>query len=276
MQNPESALSRIGPLAPALRTRAISSSTKQRAALGVRATVAHADVQHLVAVGACRDDRVITELAGVAVAGAALVVAVNFADEAVDIHDQPPAAGAGTELPRAAQRQAEDAVELADMPEREGPQERPERRRRHRAMTKDRLGVAGPQDVTVIDAVRTQQHRVHQRQHLAPRPRRARPTAKPDGRVDQRLKAQPAAEGDREHQARVNDDTLIIKRDIRSVRQTMHHAGDPLMQPRSRWHGPSCLHRVMSLPHPDRTTRRKRRIKAETSSAAWRGFRSAI
>ena len=86
----------------------------QRAALRIRAAVAHADVQDLVGVGACRDDRVISQLAGIAVAGTALVVAVNLADEAVDIDDQPPAAGADAELPRAAERLTQDTVKLAE------------------------------------------------------------------------------------------------------------------------------------------------------------------
>jgi hypothetical protein len=179
-------------------------------------------------------------------------VAVYLTDEAVDIDDQPLAAGAGAQLPCAAERLAQDAVELADMPEREGPQKRAECRRRHRPVPEDRFAVAGAQDIAVIDAVRAQQHRVHQRQHLAPRPRRARALTELHRRVDQRLQTQPPAKRDREHQARVDDDTLIIKRDIRSVRQTVHQAGDPLMQTRSRWHGPSCLHRG-SFHLPSRT-----------------------
>lgn len=111
---------------------------------------------------------------------------------------------------------------------------------RHCPVPEDRLGVAGAQHVqssmqSAPSSMRTST--------TASRTRRARTLTKLHGRVEQRLKSQPAAQRDRHHQARVDDDTLIIKRDIRSVRQTVHHAGDPLMQDRSRWHGrtpPAC------------------------------------
>jgi hypothetical protein len=75
-------------------------------------------VQDLAGVRACRDDWVEAELSRVAVAGALLGVAVDLTDEGVDVDHQPPGAGSGPGLPRAAQRLAEHPVELADVPER--------------------------------------------------------------------------------------------------------------------------------------------------------------
>jgi hypothetical protein len=57
----------------------------------------------------------------------------------------------------APQRLAEHWVKLTDVPECKRAQERPERRRRHRPVPEDRLGVPGAQHVAVIDAVRAQQ-----------------------------------------------------------------------------------------------------------------------
>ena len=124
-QNPESALSRIVPVAPARRRRGSSSSTK-RGALRVRLTLAQAHVQDFAGVCACREDRVVAQLVGVAVAGALLGVAVNLTDEAVDVDGQQLVAGAGAQSPRAAQRDGEDPVELTNVPERKRAQERPQ------------------------------------------------------------------------------------------------------------------------------------------------------
>ena len=89
-----------------------------------------AHVQDLAGVRARGEHRVIAALAGVAERGALLAVAVNLADEAVDIDDQPSRAGSGPGVPRACQRDARHAIELAHVPERERAQKRTERRRR--------------------------------------------------------------------------------------------------------------------------------------------------
>ena len=142
-------------------------------------------------------------------------MAVDLADEGVDVDHQPRGAGARARLPGAAQQLAEHAVELADMPERKRAQERPERRRCHRLVAEDRLGPASAQDLAVIDAVRAQQHRVHEREHLAPRPRRPRTPAQAHGRVDEHLEPQPPPKSHREHEPGVDDHTLVIEDDPR-------------------------------------------------------------
>ena len=116
-------------------------------------------MQDLAAVGAGREDRVISALAGVAERRALLGMAEDLPDERIDVHDQSLIARAGTGLPRAREAVGEHPVELAHMPERERAQERPERRRRRHAVPEDRGRAAAAQHVAVIDAVRSQRHR---------------------------------------------------------------------------------------------------------------------
>ena len=72
----------------------------QRAALGVGLPLALADVQHLAGVGAAGHQRVIAELAGVAIAGALLVMTMHLAHEGIDIDHQPLAPGPAPGGPR--------------------------------------------------------------------------------------------------------------------------------------------------------------------------------
>jgi hypothetical protein len=102
----------------------------------------------------------------------------------------PPGGGPGTRLPRAAQDLAEHVVELADVPERKRPQERAERRRRHRPMPKHRVNPGRAPDIAVTDAVRAEQHRVNQREHLGPG--RDAPGRPPGARSRQRAPPAPA------------------------------------------------------------------------------------
>ena len=73
-----------------------------------------------------------------------------------------------------------------------------------------------------------------QREHLTSRPRCPGPLAEPDDRIDERLKPEPSPQRHREHEPGIDDDPLIIEDNRRSVRQTVHHAGDLLMQARRR------------------------------------------
>ena len=228
----------------------------QRAALGVGLPLALADVQDLAGAGTGGQQWVVAELLGVAVAGTLLGVAMDLADEAVDVDHQSRLAGAGARLPRSAKRLVEHAIELADMPEGERAQERAERRRGHRPVPQNRLGAPGAQHVAAIDAIRAQQHRVNQREHLAPRPRRARPATQLDRPIDERLDPQPPPHRHRKHDPGVDDHPLVIEYDIRSIRQTVHHVDDLLLQaavaPNDRF---LPAQEVISPPNPDRTTR---------------------
>ncbi len=91
-------------------------------------------MQDLAGVGARGEDRVIAANAGVAERGALLLGSEDLADEGVDVDDQTTVARAGARGPRASERLAQDAVELADVPERERAQKRPQRRGRRDSM----------------------------------------------------------------------------------------------------------------------------------------------
>jgi hypothetical protein len=120
------------------------------------------------------------------------------------------------------------------MPERERAQKRAQRRRCHHPVTEYRRGLPGPQQIAVIDAVRTQRHRRDERHHLAARVRGAGPITETDRLINQRLDPEPISQHRRQHQTGVGDDALIVKHDARGVRQTLHHVGDLLVQARRR------------------------------------------
>ena len=186
----------------------------------------------------------IPELLGVPVAGALFLVAVDLADEAVDIDHQRPVTRPGARGPRARERLVEHPVELPDVPEGERPQKRPERRRRHHPMPQDQARAPGSQHVHVIDRVRAGQHAVHQRHHLAARQARARrPGVQPHRLVHQLLDPQPLRERRGHQQAGVADQPLLVERHahrievdrpLGNVRTVMHHMGDLLLQARRR------------------------------------------
>lgn len=124
-------------------------------------------------------------------------------------------------------------------------------------MPEHRLRATRAQDLAVIDAVSAEQHRVRQREHLAPRPRRARAVPELDGLLDQRLERKPPAEGDRQQQPGVGDRALVVEDNLESVRQIVHHAGDLLTQ--AAVAGIDSFlpaQEVISLPPPDGSRRR--------------------
>ncbi len=120
------------PVAPARRTRATSSSTKRTAPrVGVGRPLAQADMEHLAGVGSRGEEGVIAEHVGVAIARPTLGLAAHLADGRVEVDDHLGRPGPRAERPGSSQRLGEHGVELADVAEGEGAQERPERRRRH-------------------------------------------------------------------------------------------------------------------------------------------------
>ena len=112
--------------------------------------------------------------------------AAHLTHRGVQIHSHLPSVGRRAHRPRPAKRQLGRFVELAHMPERERPQERPRSRRRHHLKGQHRTRRARPQPVGVIDAAAAHQHRRRHRQHLAARAR-ARRAAQTHRVVDQRL-----------------------------------------------------------------------------------------
>ena len=144
------------------------------------------------------------------------------------------------------------------MPERERAQERPQRRGRRHPAAQQPPRPARPQQLAVIDAVRAEHHREHQRHHLAPRVRGTRPIpAQPHQPPGQSLDPQPLGERRDQHHTRVRDRPLIIELDLQAVHSDrlviMHHEGDLLTA------GPGCPYQPLktllrrSFFFPDRT-----------------------
>ncbi len=198
-------------------------------------------MQELAGVRARGEDRVVAARARVAERRALLGVAVHLADEGVDVDDQARLTGAGTGLPRARERLAEHAVELAHVPERERAQERPQRRGRRHPAAQQPARAPRAQQVAVIDRVGAQRHRVDERHHLAPRVARAGPIgAQAHAASDQPLDAQPPSERRGQRDSRVGDQALVVEVHLHVVQSgrpvIVHHEGDLLMP------GPGCPH----------------------------------
>lgn len=91
-------------------------------------------MEHLAGIGAGGQQRVVAELSGVAVGGAALVVAVDLADGGVHIDGHRRLVRSGTSGPRPGKDLLGGLVELADVAEGERTQERAQRRWRQHPM----------------------------------------------------------------------------------------------------------------------------------------------
>jgi hypothetical protein len=206
----------------------------QDPALGVRRPLAQPQVEHLAGPRPRGQQRVKPALAGVAESGALLVVAVHLADEAVDIDDQALATGAGTRLPRAGQRLAEQPIELAHVPEGERAQKRAQRRGRGDPAPQQTPRAPRAQHVAVIDRVGAQHHREHQAHDLAPRVGRpGQLAAQTHAPSRQTLDPQPPSDRRGQHDPRVRDRPLIIEADLHTVQSDrpviLHHEGDLLI-----------------------------------------------
>ena len=199
------------PVAPARSTRAISSSTKRSdPALGVRRALPQADVQHLAA---CRrgwrgsgDSRSMLR-----VPVARRPASGGRRPHRRSCRHRSPAAPRPGRRPPARRARAprpSSAVELADMPERERAQKRPQRRGRRHPAAQQPARAARAQHVAVIDAVGAQHHRVDQRHHLAARVRRARPvTPQPHQLAAPAPRSPAAARASRPARSRRRDTT---------------------------------------------------------------------
>jgi hypothetical protein len=174
-------------------------------------------VQHLTAVGAEGQQRVQAEPAGVAVAGTLLVVAVDLADRGVHVHGQRPVTGTRAGHPCSAQQLAEHAVELADVPEGERSQPRPDRGGRHHAVAEDRAGRPGPQRLDVVDAIATGEQRVDQGEQLATGPGRARTITQINELVGELLDPEPLGQRRGQQQPRGGDGVIVIEGDVDGV-----------------------------------------------------------
>jgi hypothetical protein len=150
---------------------------------------------------------------------------VDLTDERIDVDRQRVLARPGAGRPRPRKAVGEHPIQLADVPERERPQERPKRRRRRDPMPEHRGGLPRAQHVAVLDAVSAQDHRADHRHHLATRIRAALALAEIHARVDQLLDPQPARQQRGHHHAGVGDRPLIVEH---HDRRFVHHQGDLL------------------------------------------------
>jgi hypothetical protein len=123
------------------------------------------------------------------------VVAVDLADGGVHIDGHRLLPRPGARRPRPGKELLGGPIELADVPEGEGAQERPQRAGRHHPVAQHRRGRAGAQHSSVVDAVAAGHQRMHQGQHLTARTMRAGAVAQVDQPVDHRLHPQPLGQG---------------------------------------------------------------------------------
>ena len=149
-----------------------------------------------------------------AVRGALFLFAVDLADRGARIDHQRLVAGARAQSPGARQGARQHRFELADVTERERPQERPHRRGRHRAESQHPPGAPGAQHPDMIDVSGPCEHRGD---HGADLGARVRGTgAHPP--LDQPQQTQTGHQRSRQDQARVGHQALMINRRCEPVR----------------------------------------------------------
>ena len=126
-----------------------------------------ADVEDLARVGPGGDQRVLPEYAGVAIGGPLLLLPIDLLDGGVDVDDHRVIARTSAERPCSGQHLLSEGVELADMAEGEGPEERAEGGGGHYVVSEHAAGRSRTQHVAVVDALGTGHHGVHQGGHFA-------------------------------------------------------------------------------------------------------------
>ena len=178
---------------------------------------AHADVEYLACPGPNGDQGVVAEHLGVVVAGSFFGLAAHLADGGVEVDDELLGPWPRPEGPGSAQRLSQHPVELTDVAEGEGPQERAERRRRHHPVTENRLGGPRTQDVGVIDVGPARRHGVHEGQNLAARQSPADPARQVDHLVDQPLETEAAHQRGHQNQAGVGHQVGLVEGHLDAV-----------------------------------------------------------
>ena len=143
-----------------------------------------------------------------AVRGSLFLFAVDLADRGARIDHQRRLAGARAQSPGARQSARQHRFELADVTERERPQERPDRRGRRRLESQHPPGAPGAQHPDMIDMSAARDHRGDHRENLRARVRGTR--AHPP--LDQPQQTQTGHQRARQDQARVGHQALMINR----------------------------------------------------------------
>ena len=191
------------------------------AAGGVGRALAQPGVQHLAAVGAGGQQRMVAEPVGVAVAGALLVVAVHLADGGVHIHGQRPVPGAGARRPRPARTSPVTLSSWRTCPKVNARSHVPTV---EAAITRWPSTLAvdpAAQQLHVIDAVATGDQGVDQGEQLAPGPGRPGSVAEVDELVGGLLDPQPLGQGCRQQQPGAGDGPRVIEGDLDLVQHHM-------------------------------------------------------
>jgi hypothetical protein len=170
-------------------------------------------MQHLAGVGPGGQQGVVAEHPGIAVGRALLGVPVDLTDGGVHTHRQRLLAWSGSCRPGAGEDLFSEAVQLPNVAEGEGPQERSQRGGRQHPVAEHRRGRAGPQQLGVVDAVPTRHQGVDQGQHLAARMSSAGAVAEVDQLISQLLHAQPLRQRGRQHQPSVGDCVVVVEGD---------------------------------------------------------------
>jgi hypothetical protein len=173
--------------------------------------LAHPGVEHLTGVCSGDEDGVIAEDVGVAEARALFLIPVDLADGRVHVDHQPVTTGARPECPSPAQTLGHHPVQLTDMPEGEGPQERAESGRGHHPVGEHRPGITGTQQVGVIDVGAAGDDGMHQGQHLETWPCSAHSARQSHGGVDQRFQPQTNRQSGHQQKTGVGHQIGIIE-----------------------------------------------------------------
>ena len=135
-------------------------------------------------------DGVVAQHLGVAEGRALFVLAGHLADGGVDVDDQPPCSRACPHRPRPPQRLAHHRLELTDVAEGEGPQERAQGGGGHHPVREHPRTAARAQHVGVVDVGAAGDDGVHQSQDLAAGQRTADASAETDSGVHQPLETE--------------------------------------------------------------------------------------
>jgi hypothetical protein len=175
-------------------------------------------------------------------------------------------------LPGTAQCFGEDAVELADVPERERAQKRPERRRRRHALSEHVPGATGAQHVAVVDAVRAERHRRNQRHDLHAGVGCPRTVPEAHRLVNKRRDPQALGKRRAQHAPGVRDGALVVEGDLHAVQSDrpviVHHEGDLLSPGRDCPHSRNLpAQEVILHSPPDGTPATQRWIEAKSTFA---------
>jgi hypothetical protein len=174
--------------------------------------------EHVTRAGGDREQGVIAPHAGVAmVAGAFLLEPVRLADRRVEIDRERRVSGARPGGPGPAEQLPAHQIELADVAPAEAAQEGAQGRGRLDREAEDATRAARPQRVRVGDRVAPGKGRHDERQELVADVRPAGRRAQVEMALDELPEAQVMGQGDRQQEARVGHQAIVIEGHVEPV-----------------------------------------------------------